>query len=93
MRRPTSVRDGLVRAQQKPVPAQTISVLTAEIEAPLKTAIDLTRGFDLLVKGLDAGSRKEAAQPVLALAQMIFSQLAEAKRALVALMEASGRRS
>ena len=34
MRRPTRVREGLVRPQQKPVPAQTISVLTAEIEAP-----------------------------------------------------------
>ena len=93
MRRPTRVRDGLVRTQQKPVPAQTIAVLTAEIEAPLNTAIDLTRGFDLLVKGLDASSTKEIAQPVLALAQLIFGQLHEAKRALVALMEASGRRS
>ncbi len=89
MRRPTRVRDGLVRTQQKPVPAQTIAVLTAEIEAPLNTAIDLTRGFELLVKGLDASSAKEAAQPVLALAQLIFSELTEAKRALVALMEAS----
>ena len=92
MRRPTRVRGGLVRPQQKPVPAQTISVLTAEIEAPLNTALDLTRSFDLLVKGLDAKSSKEAAQPVLALAQLIFSQLVEAKRALVALMEASRRR-
>ena len=89
MRRPTRVRDGLVRTQQKPVPAQTIAILTAEIESPLNTAIDLTRGFDLLVKGLDASSRKEASQPVLALAQLIFSQLVEARRALVALKEVS----
>ena len=89
MRRPTRVRDGLVRAQQKPVPAQTISVLTSEIEAPLNTAIDLTRGFGLLVKGLEANPGKEAAQPILALSQLIFSQLVEAKRGLVALMEAS----
>lgn len=89
MRRTARVREGLVRTQQKPVPAQTISVLTAEIEAPLNTAIELTRGFDLLVRGLNANSGKEAARPVLALAQLIFSQLAEAKRALVALMEAS----
>jgi hypothetical protein len=89
MRRPTRVREGRLRTQQKPVPAQTISILTAEIEAPLNTAIDLTRGFDLLVKGLDASSPKEAPQPVLALAQLIFSQLVEAKRALIALMETS----
>jgi hypothetical protein len=89
MRRPTRVRDGLVRTHQKPVPAQTISVLTAEIAAPLNTAIDLTHGFDLLVKGLETTPATEAAQPVLALAQLIFSQLVEAKRALAALMEAS----
>jgi hypothetical protein len=92
MRRPARVRSTPALTQQKPVPARTISVLTAEIETPLNTAIDMTRGFELLVKGLDANSSKEAAQPVLALAQLIFSQLVEAKRALVALMEASRKR-